>query len=81
MDNILSQIIENNPEKKFITADGFDDAVIGLEEKSGRLIYSVDKCIEILEKNMSTEEALEFFDFNTRSSYVGELTPIWCDTF
>jgi len=43
-----------------------------------RLIYSVSKCIEILSKDMDEEEAVEYFDFNVRGSYIGERTPIWC---
>jgi hypothetical protein len=27
---------------------------------------------------MNEEEAVEFFDFNVRGSYVGDKTPIWC---
>jgi hypothetical protein len=43
-----------------------------------RLIYSVSKCIEILEEDMSTEDAIEHFDYNVSAAYVGEQTPIWC---
>ena len=46
--NILEQIIENFYDEEFLKADGFDDAVIGLEENEMRLIYSVSKCIKIL---------------------------------
>jgi hypothetical protein len=61
-----------------LVADGFDDAIIGIDSDSMRLIYSVSKCIEILSKDMDEEEAVEYFDFNVRGSYVGEKTPIWC---
>jgi hypothetical protein len=27
---------------------------------------------------MTDEEAIEYFEFNMRGSYVGEQTPIWC---
>ena len=64
----------------FLKADGFDEAVIGFEENSGRLIYSVTKCLEILVTNdeMSMEDAIEHFDFNVSGAWVGENTPIWC---
>jgi hypothetical protein len=64
----------------FLKADGFDEAVIGFEEQSGRLIYSVTKCLEILVEveGMSFEDAIEHFDFNVSGAYVGEQTPIWC---
>ena len=75
---MLEEIINNYPDQEFLKADGFDDAVIGLEEGSTRLIYSVSKCIHILMEDMSMEEAIEYFEYNVSGSYVGEKTPIWC---
>ena len=79
--NLLEGIVELYQEEEILKADGFDDAVIGIEEHSMRLIYSVGKCIEILmtEQDMSLEEAMEYFDFNVKGSWVGDKTPIWCD--
>lgn len=74
----LEQILENYYEEDFLIADGFDDAVIGVEINSMVLIYSVSKCIEILQEHMSDEDAIEFFEYNVSSAYVGEQTPIWC---
>jgi len=75
---MLNSIIENYPDETFLIADGFDQAVIGIDIHSMRLIYSVSKCIEILEEDMSTEDAIEHFDYNVSAAYVGEQTPIWC---
>lgn len=72
------RIIEAFPDDEFLFADGFDDAIIGLDEQSMRIIYSVSKCIDILQNEMS-DAAIEYFDFNVRDAYVGEKTPIWCD--
>ena len=74
----LKEIIETYPDEAFLIADGFDDAVIGWEEKSCRLIYSISKCIDILKEDMSEDEALEYFYRNVEGAYVGEKTPIWC---
>ncbi len=65
-----------------LTADGFDDALIGIGERinlDSVAVYDVDKCIDILmsRDGMSREEAVEFFDFNVKGSWVGEKTPIW----
>ena len=77
---MINEITEYYYEDEILKADGFDDAVIGVEERTMRLIYSVRKCIEILVLGgMSVEEAIEYFDFNTRGAYVGEKTPIWCE--
>lgn len=75
---MLQQIIYEFPEITFFKADGFDEAVIGIDGQTYRLIYSVKKCIEILKAEMPEEEAVEFFTFNISGSYVGEKTPIWC---
>ena len=63
-----------------LSADGFDDAVIGVatDFTEPRLIYSVSKCIEILKEDMSEEDAMEYFTYNVSGAYVGEQTPIWC---
>lgn len=78
---LLDDILDSYDESKFKIADGFDEAVIGLDEKQNRLIYSVKKCVEILMERdgMTYEVAREFLDFNTIDAYVGELTPIWCE--
>lgn len=77
---MLEIIIEQyGEEETFLKADGFDQAVLGVEENTMRLIYSVKKCIEILTEDMSEEEAIEYFNYNTLRSYIGDKTPIWCD--
>ena len=75
---MLNEIIERYEEEAFLKADGFDEAIIGVNEADMRLIYSIKKCIEILCRDMNEEEAIEHFDFNVRGSYLGEKTPIWC---
>ena len=81
MKNTLEKIIEKYPQEEFLKADGFDDAIIGLDANEMRLIYSNSKCIDILCAEMGEEEAWEYFDFNVVNAYVGEHTPIWCDDY
>jgi hypothetical protein len=76
---MIDNILENYPEEEFLKADGFDEAILGVDDTSMRLIYSVSKCIEILMKDMSDEDAFEYFYFNVSGAYVGEKTPIWCN--
>ena len=63
-----------------LRADGFDEAILGVDysNEPPRLVYSVERCLDILEKDMSSEEAIEYFSFNIESAYMGEGTPIWC---
>lgn len=64
-----------------VTADGFDDAIIGVGSRCGQpeiVVYSVEKVIAILEaQGLSNEEALEHFEFNIEGAWIGEKTPIW----
>lgn len=58
-------------------ADGFDDALIGIDQVNYVAVYDADKCISILKEtsSMTHQEALEWFEFNTLGAYVGEYTP------
>ena len=67
-----------------LKADGFDEAIIGytydMVAQEERLIYSVEKCIEILmQDDMDYLEAREQLDFNTIGAYVGKQTPIFLE--
>jgi len=62
-------------------ADGFDEAIIGVEERAGVVAYDIDKIIEILSRDMTEDEAIEYFDFNIIGAYVGERTPIYINKF
>ena len=75
---MIDKIIEQYEDETFLKADGFDEAIIGVDETTMRLIYSVKKCIEILMRDMSEEDAIDYFNFNVSGSYMGEKTPIWC---
>ena len=75
---MIDSIVERYEDETFLKAYGFDEAIIGVDETSSRLIYSVSMCIEILMRDMSEEDALEYFSYNVSGAYVGEQTPIWC---
>ena len=75
---MLDKILNWFPDEEILKADGFDEAIIGIDEEDMRLIYSSSKCIDILKKDMNEEEAIEYFNYNVRSSYMGNKTPIWC---
>lgn len=75
---MLEKILEWFPDEEILKADGFDEAIIGIDEESMRLIYSTSKCIEILSSDMDEEDALDHFHYNVKGAYVGILTPIWC---
>jgi len=63
-------------------ADGFDDAIIGVDVNTFRVCYDVLKCIEILmeQDGMDDIDATDYFYYNVSGAYVGEYTPIWVET-
>lgn len=64
-------------------ADGLDDAIIGFEPNDWRVVYSRDKCVEILvsRDDMPEDEAVEYLEHNTFNAYMGNKTPIWVEEF
>tara|TARA_Y100001973_G_C5200104_1_gene336992 strand:+ start:1786 stop:2067 length:282 start_codon:yes stop_codon:yes gene_type:complete len=62
-----------------LTADGLDDAVIGVASDNSKVVYSADKVIGILKDRdgMTDEEALEYFEYNIAGAYVGPSTPLF----
>lgn len=76
---MLDKIIEFYSDEEIIIADGFDEAIIGIEASSMRVIYSTSKCIDILMRDMSEEDAIEHFGYNVSGAYIGEKTPIFCE--
>lgn len=76
----LDTILEIASDSEFLKADGLDGAVIGYDDTSDRLIYSMTKVIDILiiDDGLTEEDALEHYYYNIHGSYVGDKTPIWC---
>jgi hypothetical protein len=69
-------------EDNLLTADGFDDAILGVVEQAGgfrAVCYDSDKCIEILMEtgNIDRSEAEDYFYYNTTSAFVGKTTPVF----
>lgn len=77
----LDRIIDFYADEDFLTIDGLDDAVLGVENYSMRLVYSIEKCIKILKKQgMSEIEAIEHLNQNVIEKDMGERTPIFIYT-
>ena len=81
-DNInLECIFERYEDEQFLIADGFDEAVIGVDDSKMILVYSSKKIIQILVERdgMEQDDALEHFYYNIKGSYMGEKTPLFID--
>lgn len=78
-------LCEYNNEMLFL--DGYpNNCIIGVRfRKDAKVVsaYSDFDCINSLIENddMSEEDAVEFFEYNTRGSYVGEHTPVFITLF
>ena len=74
-----AQLAQLDPE--ILTADGFDDALIGYVERCGQptiAAYDVPKCIQVLQDQGMTEDAaIEYFNFNVQGAWLGDRTPAW----
>ena len=55
----------------------YEQAIIGQDDASLRVVYSVGKIIDILAEEMTPEEAVEFYEYNILGAYMGEMTPIY----
>jgi len=62
-----------------LLADGFSEALIGMGNRFAYdvAVYDYAKCIEILAREMSHEDAVEYFEFNVIGAYMGEHTPVF----
>ena len=70
-----------NENKNTMLADGFENAIIGLDVANDvfRVIYDRQKMIDILVHGdgMPIDDAIEYLEFNVWNTYVGEGTPIY----
>lgn len=76
--DIFDVISEFNEEA--LSVDGYDDCIIGMCEVFGRpplIAYDRRKMIEKLAKDMTIEEAEEFFEFNIAGGWAGDNTPVF----
>lgn len=80
---IDSWVIENHPEQDILLADGFEEAFMGIAYQFDKPIalFDKEKCITILARDMSREEAEEYFSFNVEGAYVGPQTPAFFEKF
>ena len=71
------QLMEILAEEECLTADGFEDALVGCTYGANVVaVYDINKMIEVLvEEGMEYDDAVEFLDYNVVGAYVGEKTP------
>lgn len=77
----LQSIYDKYPDEEFLSADGFERAILGIDDDKMIIVYSTKKVLSILmeDEEMNYEDALEHFYYNIKGAYVGEKTPIFVD--
>ena len=76
--------IQNWSEEEILTADGFDDAIVGLARRPGfvAVAYDVNKMLEIMmDGGMTPDDAREFFEFNVVDAWMGDNTPVYIEDY
>ena len=82
--DIKELIIENYSDSQDVVfADGFDEATIGFDPNLWKVVYSRNRCIEIMQitGEMFEEDAIDYLEYNTFNTYIGDSTPVWVETF
>ena len=67
-----------------IILEGLDEAIIGIGNQWGRppcLVYSIEKIIDILKKDMNADDAWEFYEHNIMCLGAGEQNPLMMEDF
>jgi len=74
---------ERHPDQEILLADGFEEAFVGVAYQFDKpvAVFDRERCIFILSRTMSPEEAEEYFQFNVEGAYVGPNTPAFLDKF
>lgn len=81
MRKMVDDFADNLGDGELLVADGFDAAIIGISEGIEPVVcYDWNKCVEILMKDMSEEDAIEHMSFNVTGAYVGPRTPVFIRT-
>lgn len=78
VEELLTDLNDNT---QALFAEGFDDAIIGVDIDAERVVYDKDKMIELLvDEGMEPTDAIEYLEYNVWGAYVGVHTPIYVDT-
>jgi|Laugresbdmm110dd_1035094.scaffolds.fasta_scaffold39778_4 hypothetical protein len=76
------RIIDEIESAIFLEPNTFDEAIIGVAYRFGIdpvVAYDRTIVIDILAREMTREEAEEFFEFNTIGAWMGDLTPVFIE--
>ena len=72
-------MIPEEIDNETVLCDGLEEAYIGTGTRAGQTvaIYSKERVLEILQREMDLQEAEEYYAFNIECAYVGDRTPVF----
>jgi len=76
----MIELFEENPDA--IILEDYDSAFIGIARRCGQLpvaAYSYRKIIERLCRDMSYDDAVDFFEFNIGGAWFGDNSPVFVE--
>jgi hypothetical protein len=70
-------------DEDMLCMDGYDDCIAGVVERFGQepiVCYDRNKVLnKLMDDGLTSEEAVEFFEYNQIGAWVGEKTPCFID--
>lgn len=78
--NARDKVLNIDPEMLFLEPAEFDSAIIGVADRISMetvVTYDKEAILEILMRDMTKEDALEYFEYNIVGAYVGDKTPVF----
>ncbi len=76
---LREQLADESPEILLLDEEKFDEAIVGIvySKNVPVAVYDSYKIIEILNKEMSYQEAAEYYSYNIEGAYMGDKTPLY----
>lgn len=77
IEEMVDKIAEMNPEAILLEPQSFYNKTIMGYSEDGRVVYSVDQILQghVNQDDMTYEDAIEFFEFNTIGTFMGMNNP------
>ena len=79
-EKLREHILESDEYEGVVLCDGMEYAFLGLANQFSKppiAVYDRERCIELLARDMTYEEAVEYFEYNVIGAWVGEQTPMF----
>lgn len=81
MASLFDRILDAYPDQWFLRANGFDEAIVGVDETGMRLVYSANICIDILmEQGLEEMQAVAYFEQYMLNAETGPDAPVFIQT-